>query len=73
MPDTTIVSADGDFSAYLATLVGSTHPGVLCIREIFGVYHAFTRIDSIHYDADTANPGRFYCDVELIETTKTGL
>ena len=36
MPDVTISSSDGDFSAYLAT-PDSDGPGVLVIQEIFGV------------------------------------
>lgn len=36
MPDVTITSLDGDFSAYLAKS-GSDGPGVLVIQEIFGV------------------------------------
>ncbi len=53
MPDTTKVGAEGNFSTFPATLVGSTHPGVLCIRELFGADYTFTRNDSILYDADT--------------------
>lgn len=36
MPDVTIPSSDGDFSAYLAS-PGGDGPGVLVIQEIFGV------------------------------------
>ncbi len=36
MPDVTISSSDGEFSAYLAT-PGSDGPGILVIQEIFGV------------------------------------
>lgn len=36
MPDVTINSSDGEFSAYLAT-PGSDGPGILVIQEIFGV------------------------------------
>ena len=36
MPDVTIASSDGDFSAYLAS-PGGDGPGVLVIQEIFGV------------------------------------
>jgi len=54
MPDTTKVGAEGNFSTYPATPVGSTHPGVLSIRELFSANHTFTRNDSILYNADTA-------------------
>jgi carboxymethylenebutenolidase len=37
MPDITIQTADGEFSAYLALPKGGSGPGVLAIQEIFGV------------------------------------
>ncbi|PPR21363.1 MAG: Carboxymethylenebutenolidase [Alphaproteobacteria bacterium MarineAlpha10_Bin3] len=37
MPDITIQTGDGDFSAYLAVPAGGSGPGIIAIQEIFGV------------------------------------